>query len=402
MSRTPRAGSYRAVLALPHAAPTFGAALVGRLAYGLLPLSVLFTVQQATGSFAVAGAVVAVFGLTSIVLPVKSRLVDRFGQARTLTPLAALCAGALSLLAIFGIVGQVTTAAAVALGLVAGLAAPPLGPAMRSTWRSTTRGTTLKETAYSLDSVCEESLYLVGPMLVGAVLSVGSGAAALLATAALMLVGTVGMVLRAPARVARGDGSAPPLRFDLGPLRSPGFAPVVAVILVTATGISLGFTAIAARAQGTGHPAAAGWIEAAVAAGSVMGGLLWGCRRHTRGRSAHLAALVAVLATGIALAGLAQDLVLLGAVMGVAGVAIAPLFVVSYVASDALAPEHQHIEASTWVNTANNIGGAAGAAGAGLLVDRISVGSAFGAGGLLLALTSCLVWLNRARIDRAT
>ncbi|MGI9155333.1 MAG: MFS transporter [Marmoricola sp.] len=397
MSRTPRAGSYRAVLALPHAAPTFGAALVGRLAYGLLPLSVLFTVQQATGSFAVAGAVVATFGLTSVVLPIKSRLVDRFGQRRALPPLAGLCAGALGTLAI---VDHVTPTSAVALGSLAGLAAPPLGPAMRSTWRDLTEGTDLRQTAYSLDSVCEESLYLVGPLVVGAVLSVGSGAAALLATSALMLAGTVGMVLPPRERPAHDGISAPPPRFDLGPLRSPGFTPVVTVILATATGISLAFTAIAARAQDVGQPAASGWIEAAIAAGSVVGGLLWGRRRHTRGRSAHLGALVGVLAVGVALGGVAPNLVALGVVMAVAGVAIAPLFVVSYVASDALAPKHQRTEASTWVNTANNIGSAAGAAGAGLLVERVSAGSAFAAGGLLLALTSALVWLNRSRVDR--
>jgi hypothetical protein len=91
LSSTSDAGSYRAVLALPYAAPTFGAALVGRLSYGLLPLSVLFTVQQSTGSFATAGGVVAVFGLTSILLPLKSRLVDRHGQASVLAPMALLC-----------------------------------------------------------------------------------------------------------------------------------------------------------------------------------------------------------------------------------------------------------------------------------------------------------------------
>lgn len=99
MSSTSDAGSYRAVLALPYAAPTFGAALVGRLSYGLLPLSVLFTVQQSTGSFATAGGVVAVFALTSILLPLKSRLVDRHGQASVLAPMALLCAGALAAMA---------------------------------------------------------------------------------------------------------------------------------------------------------------------------------------------------------------------------------------------------------------------------------------------------------------
>ena len=128
MSSTSDAGSYRAVLALPYAAPTFGAALVGRLSYGLLPLSVLFTVQQSTGSFATAGGVVAVFGLTSILLPLKSRLVDRHGQASVLAPLALLCAGALAAMAFLAWSASAPAPAYLALGIVAGLGTPPTGP----------------------------------------------------------------------------------------------------------------------------------------------------------------------------------------------------------------------------------------------------------------------------------
>ena len=69
------------------------------VSYGLRPLSVLFTIQQSTGSFATAGGVVAAFGLTSILLPLKSRLVDRHGQASVLAPMALLCAGALATMA---------------------------------------------------------------------------------------------------------------------------------------------------------------------------------------------------------------------------------------------------------------------------------------------------------------
>ena len=95
MSRAPGAGSYRAVLRLPFALRTFVPALAGRLAYGVFPLATLFTVQQATGSYATAGVAVAAFGLASLTLPAKARLADRFGQRAALPPLALLCAAAL-------------------------------------------------------------------------------------------------------------------------------------------------------------------------------------------------------------------------------------------------------------------------------------------------------------------
>ena len=399
MSSTSDAGSYRAVLALPYAAPTFGAALVGRLSYGLLPLSVLFTVQQSTGSFATAGGVVAVFGLTSILLPLKSRLVDRHGQASVLAPLALLCAGALAAMAFLAWSASAPAPAYLALGIVAGLGAPPLGPAMRSTWRTITNSSSLRQRAYSLDSVCEESLYLIGPLLFGVILSVASPPAALLAAASLMLLGTLGMVWMPPARQIRSAGSTAPLRFDLGPLAAPGFWPVVAAILATAVGLNMAFTSIAARAQRQGHAAAAGYIEAAIALGSVAGGLLWGRRRHTRTHSTQLAGLVGVLAIGIAICAAVTSLTALGTLMAVMGLAIAPLFVVSYLAADDLAPEHQQTEASTWVNTANNIGSAAGASVAGLLIDRASISVGFAVGGVILGLTSALIWLTHRSIE---
>ena len=399
MSSTSDAGSYRAALALPYAAATFGAALVGRLSYGLLPLSVLFTVQQSTGSFATAGGVVAVFGLTSILLPLKSRLVDRHGQARVLAPMALLCAGALAAMAFLAWSGSAPASAYLALGIVAGLGAPPLGPAMRSTWRTITDGSSLKQRAYSLDSVCEESLYLIGPLLIGVIVSVASPPAALLAAAFLMLVGTLAMVCMPPVRQIRPGGSAPPLRLDLGPLAAPGFWPVVAAILATAVGLNMAFTSMAARAQAQGLPAAAGYIEAAIAAGSVAGGLLWGRRRHTRTHSIHLTGLVAVLAITIASCAAVTSLTALGALMAGIGLAIAPLFVVSYLAADKLAPEHQQTEASTWVNTANNIGGAAGACVAGLLIDRASISIGFAVGPVILGLTSVLMWFTHRRVE---
>jgi predicted MFS family arabinose efflux permease len=340
-----------------------------------------------------------VFGLTSILLPLKSRLLDRHGQASVLAPLALLCAGALAAMAFLAWSDSAPAVAYLALGIVAGLGAPPLGPAMRSTWRTITDASSLKQRAYSLDSVCEESLYLIGPLLFGVISSVASAPAALLAAACLMLAGTLAMVWMPPARQIRSAGSTPPLRFDLGPLTAPGLWPVVVAILAAAVGLNMAFTSIAARAQRQGLPAAAGYIEAALALGSVAGGLLWGRRRHTRTHWTHLGGLIAVLAIGIAISAAVTSLTALGTLMAVIGLAIAPLFVVSYLAADELVPEHQQTEASTWVNTANNIGSAAGACVAGLLIDRAGISVGFAVGAVILGLTSVLIWLTHRSIE---
>lgn len=90
MPSSSHAPSYSAVLRTRHAARTFGAALLGRLSYGMVPLSLMLAVKGATGSYPVAGAVMALFGLTSVLLsPIRAALIDRYGPRRALPPMAA-------------------------------------------------------------------------------------------------------------------------------------------------------------------------------------------------------------------------------------------------------------------------------------------------------------------------
>lgn len=391
-------GSYRAVLRLPFALRVFVPALGGRLAYGLLPLATLFTVQQTTGSYARAGLALAAFGLASITLPLKSRLTDRHGPRRVLPLLALACALLLAAAAL--------TPWPVVFVALAGLAAPPLGPAMRSTWRTLTQGTALKERAYALDATAEETLYLVGPLLAGLLIGLAPARWSLLLTAALLLLGTLGMAApRLPDSLAPPAGSRAVhwarRAFDPGPLRSAGLLRVLGVLLVTGAAINVGQTAMAAVAQSHGRPGAAGLLEAGLGAGSVLGGMLWARRRHTRPRSRHFAGLLAVLGAGLLAAAAAPGLLALGAVMSVAGMAIAPLYVIAYLAADDLAPAGHGTEAGTWINVAANAGSALGAAAAGVITDAAGPSPAFlGAGVLLMATAVGARWRGRTVYSR--
>jgi predicted MFS family arabinose efflux permease len=393
-----RAVGVGRVLLLPSALRIFVPALIGRLAYGLFPLATLFTVQQATASYAAAGLAVAAFGLASITLPAKARLVDRLGPRRVLPPLAVGCAFALVLAAF-----STSPIVLVALIGLAGLAAPPLGSSMRSLWRLLTHDSVeLKERAYALDSIAEETLYLAGPLSAGLLIAVGPARWALLVTAALLVVGTLGMVagLRAGGRLSAGSaevgasevGTSSEGRrlLDPGPLSSGGLRGLLTVILVAGAGTSTAITCMAITAQQHGHPGAAGALEAAVGLGSVAGGLLWARRRHRGDRFRQLALLLAVLATGLTAAAATPGLVTLGIVMAVTGTAMAPLFVVAYVAADDLVEPRQRTEAGTWVNVANNAGTAAGAA----LAGTLGAVSGFLAGAALLAITAAVLRLQ--------
>ena len=128
-------------------------------------------------------------------------------------------------------------------------------------------------------------------------------------------------------------------------------------MLVAGTGFSAVYPGLVAVAQRAGRPGAAGPLEAALAAGSVLGGLWWARRGHTRRRSLHLTLLTALLAAGlVAAATFAAGLIPLGVGLGLTGMALAPLFVVAYLAADDFVEPARRTEAGTWVNVAANAG----------------------------------------------
>lgn len=120
-------------------------------------------------SYAEAGVATAAYGLTAGLLgPLRARAADRCGHGRTLAVLALV--NGLGLLAM----GALATSALpvlTATGLLAGGLAPPTGPVMRSAWRDLTYDETQLQEAFSLDSVAEEVLFVLGPLLAGAAIA---------------------------------------------------------------------------------------------------------------------------------------------------------------------------------------------------------------------------------------
>ncbi len=205
------APSYLTVLRLPQAARTFGAALVARLAYGIVFLALVLTVEHATGSYAVAGGVLAVFGLASSLLaPYRARLIDQHGVHRALLPMAAACAALLGLIAAVAWQPGAPGAALWVLGTAAGACAPPLGPFMRTLWRDLVPDDDeqLLQRAYSLDTVAEELLYVVGPLLAGVLTALAEPALGVALSAVLLFGGTA--VLAGSPVAASFRGSAAP------------------------------------------------------------------------------------------------------------------------------------------------------------------------------------------------
>lgn len=394
MSGTVLAGSYSALLRRPAVARTFALALVGRLTYGVLPLTLLFTVQQATGTFATAAFAMALNGLASLAMPLKSRAIDRHGQRRVIPAISAAMVVVLLAGAVLARSHPSDPLPWLAFGLAVGLASPPLGPSMRAQWRAfVPEGAVAR--AYSLDAVGEETLYLLGPMIAAGMLAFAPAYAGLLLCAVLVTVGAAGLAC-SPSAVR--TPSAGQQRMRRGPLLHPPFLGLLAIMAGVGAVTATIYTGTAARSLDAGHPSYAGLADAGVAVGSVIGGLVWGRLQPRLPWHQSLTRLLAVMGAAVLVSSLLGSYWMFAGALAVAGLALSPIFVVAYGTSDRLVDDAEVTEASTWINTVTNLGISLGGAASGLLVSHGGAHAPGVAGGALaLGLAGVLAMSCHAR-----
>ncbi|MFE1885099.1 MFS transporter [Streptomyces diastatochromogenes] len=387
MSTHPSRPTYAAVLRVPHARRTFAAALAARLCYGTVSLAVLLSVTRATGSYAVSGAVMSLFGGAAVFLmPLRASLVDRHGARRALLPMAVLYGTFLCALAALTWRPGAPASLIAAAAALAGTCAPPLGPTMRALWAELVADRSLLRRAYSLDGVAEELLYVSGPALVGVLVGWAPPASGILLSAFLNVAGTCAFVTSPamPGPRPQPRGKSP------GGVR--GLLPPVAV----ATGVGLALSGVellvlAFAAERSYDTALVPWVLGALSAGSAVGGLVNGAVEWRSAARVRLCWFAVGLGLVIAAAGLAPGLWTLTAAMACAGAFIAPALTTAYLLADETATDGARTRAGAWVNTGVNAGSSAGALVTGLLIGRLPLTLCFAlAGGtaVLAALTA--------------
>jgi MFS family permease len=367
---------YRAVLRTPYACGAFVSSLVGRLSYGIVGLSLLLTLTAGGRDYGFAGLVMALFGVAVVLVsPFRAWMVDRHGPRRALPPMAAGFAAALVAIAVIPARSGVSNAAIAVLAAAAGACAPPLGVVMRTLWSALTGDRKVLQTAYSLDGVVEELLNVTGPVIAGVITVAATPAVGLLVSAGLVVAGT-GLFVRSPslrrwpAQVARPASSTP----DEAPGKAGAGRAILAVAFATgAIGLCLGGLGlvIVAFSQARHDPAAVAWIEAALSAGSALGGLGYGAVAWRMSAQRRLALLAIGLAVVLIPAALSPDLLVLALLIGLAGMLVSPALATAYVLVDSLVSAQARTRAGNWVSSGYNAGGSAGAALSGQLVGRI-------------------------------
>ncbi|MBA2515729.1 MAG: MFS transporter, partial [Solirubrobacterales bacterium] len=369
-------GSYLLLLKVPHMAPLLAATLIARLPIGINGLAIVLFLRAETGSFAVAGAAAGALALGSGVgAPVGARLIDRLGPA-VLPALAVVHAAGLVGLVTLGS-GGASTPALVAVSAVTGMVLPPVSSVLRALYpRLLASDEALTQTAFALDSVLTEVLFVAGPLIIAGLVAFVNPGAALLVSGAAVVLGTVSFFVALPARPAREPGLHHSRTGPLGALRDPGMRTLVFSMVPVGFAFGAIEVAIPAFADAEGRPELAGILIAIWSLGSAVGGLVYGARP----RRASLAKVHLTVAMIIPLSLLPVALAWSPAVMAFlvvpAGIFIAPLIATRNELAGTVAPPGAETEAYTWPLTALVSGIALGAAVAGVLVDSVGWRSA--------------------------
>ncbi len=376
---------YAALLKTGELRLLFVVSVVGRLPIGITGLAVLILVQTSRGSFAEGGVATGCYvaGL-ALVAPALGRIIDRYG------PRAALRASALLFpAALIGLAVAVTHPAPAWLTLLlaaaAGASFPPITVCMRTYFKQRFADDVLLATAYSLESVLIEMIFILGPMLVALFVALASPVAAVSFAASCGGVGAA-LFLRLPAlrnwRVEPRSG--PSL---LGPLAEPGFLPLIAVVMCFSTAFGLMEIGITAYATEARSPALAGVLLGLMSAGSAFGGLAYGSRSWRLGLTRQFALTLGLMGAGLAVLALPWAPWTFAAWSVLAGVVMAPALIIqSMLVAKTVRAEHS-TEAFTWSASSLLAGVGIGLAAGGFLVEQFRSGAALAAaaGSALLA-----------------
>jgi predicted MFS family arabinose efflux permease len=389
----PLLGSYRPLFRSARVRRLVATSLSARLAVGMFGLPMILTVRDATGSYAAAGLVSGAWSVgVAVSSPLRGRLVDRRGSRRALPPLALVSAGALAALPLVGETGSVWALAPVAA--LSGLAMPPFVASMRVEWQGLLGiGHPRLTQAYAFESAMQVAMFVIGPLVAAAGVALAGPRATLAATAALMLAG--GLAFASQAGVEPGADRAP----GRSPIRLPGVLTLVLATLLADTALGVADVTLIAFADLEGNPESGGVLIALFAAGSVVGGLLFGARMWPGSPSRQLAAITATASVAMAPLALADSLLAAAPLAVLAGAPGAAQWAAASLTLDRASGGSAGAEAYTWLSTANAVGIAVGSTVAGALVEASGTSMAFLAGCAATAAAAVFLLARRSTID---
>jgi MFS family permease len=367
--------SYRKILAEPGALRFSMTGLVARLPISMVGLGIVLLVSAATGSYGVAGAISAAYMIANAGFAIlQGRLLDRLGQGRVLAAASVGFGVAISLLVV-SVQADWPTVTTYLFAAVGGALLPQVGSAVRARWSHALHQPADVQTAFALEAVLDEAVFILGPILV-----------ALLATAwhpvagiAVAVVACVGGTLAFTAQRATEPPAHPQHSTDGPRPRMPWRAVVPLAIVCAALGVLFGAAEVTtvAFADEQGHKSVSGGLLALWAFGSLASGVITGAIHWRRGPAYRVRWGAFAMACAMAPLTFVGSLPAMGLALFVAGFAIAPTMIASMSLTEAVVPGGRLTEGMAIMQTGLVAGVAPGATLSGLVVDHQGASAAY-------------------------
>ena len=348
---------FAELLRIPGLARVIASQLAARLPAGMFSLGMLMHVEHVQGNYTSAGAVLAAFSVGMAVAgPIITRQLSRFGTLPVLLASLIITTTSLTPLVVF----PLPLWAMILLAAAAGATIPPVQPTIRTLYPQLVPQH-LVTPLFSLDAALQEIIWVLGPVLITAlVVSLGT-MTALLIVVALQLVGALLFLLEPAGRGLRIPAATG--NFGKVLLRPSVSLMTVASLLLIGSLAAMEAAVVAWFGEGS---LLGGFALAISAIGSLIGGLAIG---HRPIGQWSLALRLLVMVLGMGLAVVVSGFWGLSAALFIAGLGTAPsIAAVSSVIAGSV-PFADTAEAYGWITTGQLIGAAVGSAMAGMAID---------------------------------
>ena len=365
---------YSNLFATPHVPGLVWSSVLARLPLGSSVMLMVLLVSSHYGATIAGSATALMTGSMAICAPILGKLID-MGKA----PISLIVLGLAQFLCVLAMVMSSLISAPAAMilicALLAGVFTPPVAGTTRSLWHNTVPED-LVPVAYDLEVLVVDLLYVGGPLLASALLSIINAGTTLSIIYGFMACGCVLLAMSTPvrdyARTVPSSSDSATLQHPL--LQDIGVVLLLLVCLLTGSFSGWIETAVPLLYSHLGQSALSGTAISLWSIGSIAGILLF-TRFHPKHmpiskQLALFTSIYCLICTGLALPVNAYSIII---VLVLVGMAVSPGTSLQYQLAGQLAPANRQGEMFSWINTAMGVGLAIGSFGAGLVADHLGM-----------------------------
>ena len=387
---------YRQVFAGNSAWRFSTAGFIARLPISMVGIGVLMYVEAELGSYAIAGAVSGSIAIAAAIGgPLSSRLIDKLGQHRVL-PIQILIIAISSIALVLLIPANVPAPYLFIFSIASGLAYPSIGALVRSRWTALLVSGPILLTAFSIESIIDELIFIVGPTI-AATASVKIHPAAPQVIAIFLLAGG-GLWL------ASMRSSEPPVNTQQGRTGKPvifynGLIYLWGVHIASGVFFGAVETSIIAYTKIAGKPIYGGIVIALWSFGSLIGGVVYGGMHFKSPLHKQLIVVSFLLVPATAAMVFVNSIFMLALLTIAAGIGVSPLLIASAAITQRRSPIGRTTEAIASMYAGIGLGFAIALAMAGWLIDNRGTSYAFALGALAALVTFAITIIGRNKFS---